>query len=185
VTAKEDEIEKGYSILLERIKKSQEKEEKLSVDVKGKKATLLSRMSQMTTPLISRVGLSLLRRGKQDMRGEIYDPEYYQEKMIVLGKTTPSTYRPDDPAKKVADQFCVLSEKGSFYELMFSTDGFLTDSYLNPISPEDVIQIYGDEPLFMLYHAMKDYLQSHEDLIVALDKVLSFILEKPEKKPES
>jgi hypothetical protein len=175
VTSEEDEIEKGYTILLQRIRDAQVEEGKKTEEVKKRRGELLSRMAEMTAPLISRVGLSLLRRGKQDTKGELYDPEYLREKMIVLGKTTPAPYRPDNPSMPVVDQFCVLSEKGNFYELMYSTDGFLTDSYLNPISPEEVFQTYGDEPLFMLYRAMKDYLKSHEDLLQALEKVLTFL----------
>jgi hypothetical protein len=182
VSAETDVIEKGYSLLLERIKKTQEITQDLSDKVKTNETALLSRMAEKTAPLISKVGLSLLRRGKQDTKGEIYNPEYYREKMIVLGKTTPTAYRPDNPSMPVVDQFCVLSEKGEFFELMYSTDGFLTDSYRNPISAEDVLQIYGEEPLFMLFHAMKDYSESHEELIKALQMVLDFIL--PEKKSE-
>ena len=181
MTKTDDIIEKGYFTLLQEMKEIQDRTEKLSEEVKKNRAALLSRMAEKTIPVISRVGLSLLRRGKQDTKGEIYDPEYYREKMIVLGKTSPAPYRPDNPSMPVVDQFCVLSEKGAFYELMYSTDGFLTDSYLNPITPETVIEIYGEEPLFMLYHAMKDYLQSNQDLLSALEKVLSFILEMPQK----
>ncbi|MDD1679570.1 MAG: hypothetical protein LUO93_10370 [Methanomicrobiales archaeon] len=176
MTDEDDLIEKGYTLLMDRIKKAQEEEEKLSEKVKNQKAVLLSRMAKETISVVSQIGLSLLRRGKQDTKGEIYDPEYYREKMIVLGKTNPVPYRPDNPSMPVVDQFCVLSEKGKFYELMYSTDGFLTDSYLNPITPEDVLQIYGEEPLLMLYHAMKDYLKDREDLIQALQRVLDFIL---------
>jgi hypothetical protein len=178
VTEEDELIEKGYTVLLDRVKKAQEKEKKLSTKAKKEKAVLLSRMAKETAPLIPSIGMSLLRRGKQDTKGEIYDPEYYREKMIVLGKTAPVPHRPDNPAMPVTDQFCVLSEKGELYELMYSTDGFLTDSYLNPIGAEEVLQIYGEEPLVMLYHAMKDYLKNREDLIEALQKVLDFILEQ-------
>ena len=50
--------------------------------------------------------------------------------MIVLAKTDPMNYRPDDVTKKVDDQFCTLSEDGRFYELMYSSDGMSVDSYL-------------------------------------------------------
>jgi hypothetical protein len=144
------------------------------------KSLLLSRMADQTRPVITRIGLSLLRRGKQDTKGEIYDPEYYREKMIVLGKTNPAPHRPDNPSMPVVDQFCVLSEKGEFYELMYSFDGFFTDSYLNPIAAEEVLKTYGEEPMLMLYHAMKDYLKDREELVTALQRVLDFILEKKE-----
>jgi hypothetical protein len=180
MTEEDDLIQKGYDILVDRITEAQNAEKELSQEVIAQKGTLLSRIAEITAPIISTIGISLLRRGKQDTKGEIYDPEYYREKMIVLGKTTPAPHRPDNPSMPVVDQFCVLSEKGQFYELMYSFDGFLTDSYLNPISPQDVLQIYGEEPLIMLYHAMKDYLKEKEDLVAALQKVLDFILEKKE-----
>jgi len=78
--------------------------------------------------------------------------------------------------RRVTDQFCVLSEEGKFYELMYSSDEVITDSYLNPISPADVLRIYGYDAMFMLYRAMRDYLKSEEDLIEALGKVLEFVI---------
>jgi hypothetical protein len=182
MTEEDDQIERGYDILVDRIKEAQKKETTLSEKVSKEKNTLLTRMAAKTAPLITKIGLSLLRKGKQDTKGEIYDPEYYREKMIVLGKTNPAPHRPDNPSMPVVDQFCVLSEKGQFYELMYSFDGFLTDSYLNPITAEDVLQIYGEEPFLMLYHAMKDYLKDREELVAALQKVLDFISEKKESK---
>jgi hypothetical protein len=178
MTEEDDLIQKAYDILVDRIKEAQKKEEQLVEAVIRERGALLARMAEKTTPIVSKIGLGLLRKGKQDTKGEIYDPEYYREKMIVLGKTEPAPHRPDNPSMPVVDQFCVLSEKGTFYELMYSFDGFLTDSYLNPITPEEVLQIYGEEPLVMLYHAMKDYLQNQEELVTALQRVLDFILEK-------
>jgi len=95
--------------------------------------------------------------------------------MIVLGKTDPAGYRPDNMSKKVDDQFCVLSEDGKFYELMFSFDGFIVDSYANPISPKDALDRYGYEPMYMLYQALHDYLKGQEDLVAALKLVLAFV----------
>jgi hypothetical protein len=180
MTEEDDLIQKGFELLVDRIKEAQKKERDLTEKVIKEKSALLARMAEKTAPIISKIGISLLRRGKQDTKGEIYDPEYYREKMIVLGKTNPAPHRPDNPSMPVVDQFCVVSEKGTFYELMYSFDGFLTDSYLNPVTPEEVLQIYGEEPLVMLYHAMKDYMTNQEELVAALQRVLDFVFEKKE-----
>ena len=95
--------------------------------------------------------------------------------MIVLGKTDPAGNRPDDVSKKIDDQFCVLSEDGKFYELMFSFDGFIVDSYANPITAKDALDRYGYEPMYMLYQALHDYLKGQEDLVAALKLVLAFV----------
>jgi hypothetical protein len=113
--------------------------------------------------------------GKQDTKGEIYDPAYYPQKMIILGKTEPAAFRPDNPGKTVTDQFCVLSEDGDFFELMYSFDGFLTDSFLNPIDTRKAIDVYGLDIMFMLYRAMHDYLEGEENLVSALDLVINYV----------
>ena len=118
----------------------------------------------------------MLRKGKQDTKGEIYDPAYFPQKMIILGKAVkPAPFRPDNPQMPVTDQFCVLSEEGSFYDLMYSFDGFLTDSYLNPIDAKKAFEQYGYEVIFMLYCAMRDYLKGQEALIEALERVMGYI----------
>ncbi len=76
---------------------------------------------------------------------------------------------------QVTDQFCVLSEDGDFFELMYSFDGFLTDSYLNPLDTKRAIEVYGYDIMFMLYQAMHDYLKGEEALIRALETVVGYI----------
>lgn len=171
-----DEIERGFSLLIERLQKVHEIAKNKIEDLKKRDGELIQRMAMRTTPLIPHIGVSLLKRGKQDTKGEIYDAEYYPKKMIVLAKTDPAPFRPDDPSKKVIDQFSILSEDGSFYLLMYSFDGFFTDSYLDPISPQDLINLYGYEPMFMLYQALKSYLQNEEELIKALDFIMTIFL---------
>jgi hypothetical protein len=95
--------------------------------------------------------------------------------MIILGKAEKASVRPDNPRMEVTDQFCVLTEDGDFFELMYSFDGFLTDSYLNPLDAKRAIDQYGYDILFMLYQAMHDYLKGEEALVQALDKVVAFI----------
>jgi hypothetical protein len=51
----------------------------------------------------------------------------------------------------------------------------LLDSFLNPLTPDQVLDIYGLEVMFMLYRAMKDYLQDQKDLVDALGRVLDYI----------
>ncbi|MGD0081045.1 MAG: hypothetical protein ABSB80_10430 [Methanoregula sp.] len=170
-----DEIEKGFEKLMKKIEELQEKNATLSEKVRTNDAKLLAKMSASAVPVVKIVGLNMLRMGKQDTKGEIYDPVYYPQKMIVLGKSEPAALRPDDPSKKITDQFCVLSEDGDFFELMYSFDGFLTDSYLNPVDPKTALDRYGYDILFMLYRAMHDYLKGEEALIEALEKVVGYV----------
>jgi len=170
-----NEIEKGFEKLMKKIEELQEKNATLSEKVRTNDAKLLAKMSASAVPVVKIVGLNMLRMGKQDTKGEIYDPVYYPQKMIVLGKSEPAALRPDDPSKKITDQFCVLSEDGDFFELMYSFDGFLTDSYLNPVDPKTALDRYGYDILFMLYRAMHDYLKGEEALIEALEKVVGYV----------
>ncbi|MEM2124459.1 MAG: hypothetical protein QXL43_03940 [Methanolinea sp.] len=173
-----DEIERGYRRLLEKIEDYDGKIGELGEEVRAREEELMARMGEMTVPVVKRIGLTLLMKGKVDTRGELYDTAFYKEKMIVLGRTDPVPHRPDDPSKKVDDQFCVLSEDGKFYELMYSSDGVSVDSYRNPLAPRDALHLYGHEVMVMLYRAMRDYLEGQEDLIEALEKTIAFITQK-------
>ena len=170
-----DEIEAGFKKILEKIDELQAKEGPLAKEILENDAKLLNRMAVSSQPIVKKVGLNMLRMGKQDTKGEIYDPAYYPAKMIVLGKVDPDPYRPDNPTKTITDQFCVLSEDGDFFELMYSFDGFLTDSYLNKIDAKRAIDRYGYDILFMLYRAIHDYLNAEEDLVAALEKVIGYV----------
>jgi hypothetical protein len=170
-----DEIEAGFEKILQKIKDLQEKDGVLSEKIRNNDAKLLRKMAETSRPIVKSVGLNMLKMGKQDTKGEIYDPAYYPAKMIVLGKTEPAAFRPDNPSKTITDQFCILSEDGDFFELMYSFDGFLTDSYLNPIDTTKVIGTYGYDIIFMLYQAMHDYLKGEEALIDSLEKVIGYV----------
>jgi hypothetical protein len=170
-----DPIEKGYKALLEKLDLTSSDIKKKGAAMKERDAALLERMAELTAPFIQEIGLILLKRGKTDTKGEIYGADYHRKKMIPLGKTDPAEFRPDDPNKKVTDQFCVLSEEGTFFELMYSSDGFLVDSYLNPITPQLILQTYGYEPMFLLYRFMKEHLEGQDELLTALDRVLAFL----------
>ena len=171
-----DEIEVGYKKLEQKIQELQEKGETLSQEIRDHDAELLARMAKSAVPVVKVVGLNMLRKGKQDTKGEIYDPAYFPGKMIILGKAVePAAFRPDNPQMPVTDQFCVMSEEGKFFELMYSFDGFLTDSYLNPIDEKTAIEHYGYDVMYMLYRAMHDYLKDEEALIEALEKVIGYI----------
>ena len=78
-------------------------------------------MTASARSVVKAVGLNMLKMGKQDTKGEIYDPDAdYPAKMIILGKAEPNAFRPDNPGKQITDQFCVLSEDGDLFELMYS-----------------------------------------------------------------
>ena len=170
-----DEIETGFVKIMEKIDELKKTEGTLADKVKKNDAKLLARMAESAIPVIKTVGINMLKKGKQDTKGEMYDPQYYPQKMIILGKAETPGFRPDNPQMQVIDQFCVLSEEGDFFELMYSFDGFLTDSYLNPLDPKKAIDQYGYDIMVMLYTAMHDYLKGEEALVQALDKVVGYI----------
>ena len=170
-----DEIEAGYEQIMQKIEDLKKDGAKMSEEIRTHDAELLGRMAAKAKPVVKSVGLNLLKIGKQDTKNELYDANYYTEKMIILGKSEPAPFRPDDPSKKITDQFCVLNEKGKLFDLMYSSDGFITDSYLNPLEPRAALDGYGYDVMFMLYKGMHDYMKSEEDLIAALDKVIAFI----------
>ena len=175
-----DEIETGFDKLIEKIEANRGKTTELSVKIKENDAKLLTRMAKSAIPVVKMVGLNMLKMGKQDTKGEIYDPMYYPRKMIILGKSEPAAFRPDNPQKQITDQFCVLSDEGKIFELMYSFDGFLTDSYLNPIDAKTALEHYGYDVMFMLYRALHDYLEGEEALIEALDKVIGYVFARKE-----
>jgi len=173
-----DEIETGFTKILEKIDELKKGEMERAEEIRKSDAKLLSRMADSAAPLVKTIGISMLKKGKQDNKGEIYHPQYYPRKMIILGKSETPGVRPDNPQMQVTDQFCVLSEDGELFELMYSFDGFLTDSYLKPLEPQRAIDEYGYDIMFMLYSAMHDYLKGEETLIRALDTVLGYITAK-------
>ncbi len=81
-----DEIEAGFKKLENKIKELQEKSDSLSQDIRDHDTELLARMAKSAVPVIGIVGLNMLRMGKQDTKGEIYDPAFFPQKMIILGK---------------------------------------------------------------------------------------------------
>jgi len=175
-----DEIEAGFTKLTEKINEMSKKTDDASKKIKENDALLMEKMAGMALPVIQSIGLNMLEKGKQQDGGELYDTSFYQQKMIVLGKTDPVKFRLDDVSKKVDDQFCLLSEDGNYYEIMYSSDGFLVDSYLHPLTPQEVLDLYGYEIMFMLYRALKDYLKNQEVLLEALEKTINFIFAKEE-----
>jgi hypothetical protein len=175
-----DEIETGFTKLTEKINQMTKNTDDAAKKIKENDAVLIEKMAGMALPVIQSIGLNMLEKGKQQGSGELYDTSFYQQKMIVLGKTEPVKFRLDDVSKKVDDQFCLLSEDGKFYEIMYSSDGFLVDSYLHPLTPQEVLELYGYEIMFMLYRALKDYLKNQEALLEALEKTINFIFAKEE-----
>jgi hypothetical protein len=174
-----DDIEKGFDQLFAELEELNKAEEARAKQILEGKAKLLEKMAETAAPVVARIGLSMVNRAKIDSKGEPYNAEYYPEKMLVLGKTDPAKFRPDDVMKPVADQFCVISEKGKFFELMYSSTLIFMDSYLNPLTPAEVLDIYGLEIMFMLYRAMRDYLEANRELVEALGKVIAFVFGGP------
>jgi hypothetical protein len=170
-----DEIETGFAKIMEKIDELKKTEGTLADTVRKNDAKLLNRMADSAIPVVKSVGINMLKKGKKDTKGEIYDPQYYPQKMIILGKAEAAGFRPDNPQMQVTDQFCVLTEDGDFFELMYSFDGFLTDSYLNPLDSKKAIDQYGYDIMVMLYAAMHDYLKGEEVLVQALDTVIGYI----------
>ncbi|HKM41852.1 MAG TPA: hypothetical protein VJY43_04720 [Methanocorpusculum sp.] len=172
-------VEQGFDRLLDIIKETKEKQEHTSAKIMEGDTVLLTEMITAVVPVVKNVGSEFLLRAKQDTKGELYDQKYYPDKMIILGKTEqPVNFRPDDPKKKVTQQFCVASEKGELFELMFSTDGFVVDTYASPLSAEDALAFYGYDILYMLYSALREYALAEEDVLDALNLTLGYLQQK-------
>ena len=175
----EEVIELGFNRLVEIINLHDTSIDAYSEEIRNLDALLLGKMASQITQVISKTGIELLEKGKKDNQGEIYDPRHYPLKMIILGKSAePVLYRPDNMSRSVQDQFCLLGEDGKFYEIMYSADELIIDSYLAEIPPRQVIDLYGYEAMFMLYKAMQQYLSNQEELLFALEKTIAFIRSK-------
>jgi hypothetical protein len=170
-----EEIERGFAALENRITGNREAIAEATDALKKEEAALLARMAATAAAIVPAAGLEVMARGKVDGAGEMYDQGYYPGKMLILAKTEPMPFRPDNPEKAVTDQFCVLKEDGTLAELMYSTDTVLVDSQLTSISPEDALGVYGPELLIMLYHALRQYLEGQETLLDALRTTLEYL----------
>ncbi len=170
-----DEIERGFAALEEQICANRDAIVEATEAVQKSEAVLLARMAATAAAILPVAGLEVMARGKVDGAGEMYDQVYYPGKMLVLARAEPMPFRPDNPEKAVTDQFCVLKEDGTLAELMYSTDTVLVDSLLAPIAPEDALGVYGPELIFMLYRALRQYLEGQETLIDALRTTLEYL----------
>ncbi|HWQ67425.1 MAG TPA: hypothetical protein VN372_11210 [Methanospirillum sp.] len=175
----DDIIMAGYNRLIDLISTTDDSIVQHTEEVLSHESVLLEKMASQTAPIIMKVGISILERGKKNNQGEIYDGKYYPKRMLVLGRSAElAPYRPDNINKVIIDQFCVLSEDGGFYEIMYSGDDLIIDSYLGALNPRQVLDLYGYEAVFMLYKAMKQYLENQEALLESLGKTLEFIAAK-------
>ncbi|KUK99030.1 MAG: hypothetical protein XE10_1915 [Methanoculleus marisnigri] len=168
-------IEEGYNRLLETLDTLEAEKEEAAAKVRENAAALLARMAADAAPAVKKVGLEMLRRARREASGQLYDQEFYEKRMILLGKGEPLPYRPDDTAKPVDVQICVLDEDGVFHELMYTNTEIRTDSYLSVLTPEEAFEIYGYEILFMLYRALYEYAEKEEELMAALARTLEYI----------
>ena len=172
-------VEQGFDRLLDIIKETKAKQQDTADLIVKEDKVLLEKMLSSVVPVVEAAGSVFLQKAKQDAKGDLYDQVYYSDKMIILGKTEhPASFRPDDPKKKVTQQFCVVSENGELFELMFSNDGFVVDTYASPLSAEDALAFYGYDILYMLFSAIRDYALAEEDLLDALDLTLGFLQHK-------
>lgn len=170
-----DEIERGFAALEARIRATDDAIGEEADRVRQEEGALLARMASTAAGVVPAAGLEVMSRGKVDGRGELYDQEYFPEKMLVLAKAEPMPFRPDDANKAITDQFCVLQADGTFAELMYSNDTVVIDSYLAPLPAEDALGIYGPELLFMLFRALRQYLEGEEALLAALRTTLEYL----------
>ncbi|MCE5338652.1 MAG: hypothetical protein LLF90_08215 [Methanomicrobiaceae archaeon] len=168
-------IKEGYTRLLETLGDLQAKKEDSASELRGNAGAFLARMAADTAPVVERIGLEMLRRAKREASGELYEQEYYDKKMIVLGKGEPLPYRPDDPGKPVDTQICVLGEDGNFYEVMYTNTEIRIDSYLAPMTPEEAFDVYGYDLVFMLYRALYEYAEKEEELTAALARTIEYL----------
>jgi hypothetical protein len=110
------------------------------------------------------------------LSGELYDPQFYETSMLVLGKTLQvAPFRPDDPSKTITDQFCTLGSDGVFYEIFYSQDELIVDSFCGALTGKQVLDLYGYETMYMLYKALHQYADNQEEFLLALAAVLEFI----------
>ncbi len=170
-----DEIERGFAALEERIITARDAIAEATDTVQENEAVLLARMAATAVVIVPVAGLEVMARGKVDGSGEMYDQGFFPDRMLILARTEPMPFRPDNPEKAVTDQFCVLRADGTLAELMYSNDTVLVDSLLVPIAPEDALGIYGPELLFMLYRALRQYLEGQEALLDALRTTLEYL----------
>jgi len=172
----DDVVEKGFKRLEVIIGETKDKQKELAEEVKQNETALLTRMASSVGLVVQEIGQEFLQKAKVDQKVELYDQVYYPDKMIILGKSaTPEAFRPDNPTKKVTHQYCVLSAAGNLFELMYSNDGFIIDTYASQLTPEDAIYFYGYDIIYMLYSAMRDYSLAQQDILDAMNITLGYI----------
>ncbi|MCX6692052.1 MAG: hypothetical protein NTW33_08405 [Methanoregula sp.] len=71
-----DEIEAGFEKILQKIEDLKGKEAGIAEKIRKNDAALLDRMAHSSIPVVKSIGLAMLQKGKQDTKGEIYDPKY-------------------------------------------------------------------------------------------------------------
>ena len=169
-------IEDGFTRLVDVINTQTKDIDAAQELLKLHDGTLLEQMGKLAAPIAHGIGIEVLSRGKVNLSGEIYDPKYYETPMIVLGKTLETApFRPDDPNKKITDQFCSLGSDGVFYEVLYSQDELIVDSFLGELTGRQVLDIYGYEVMYMLYKALHQYADDQEQLLLALASVMELI----------
>ena len=174
-------IEQGFYRLRSLVTETKEEQNAAASKIEEGSAELLSMMAKTVGAVVEEIGQEFLLKAKMDTKREHNNQKYYAEKMIILGKSAePVSFRPDNPTKKVDQQFCVLTEKGEIMELMFSNDGFIIDTYASKLSEDDALHFYGYDIIYMLYSAMRDYALAQQGVLEALNLTLGFIQRRNE-----
>jgi len=169
-------INDGFARLVDVINTQTEELGTAQEQLKLHDGALLERMGEVAMPIVNGIGIEILSRGKVGVSGEIYDPKYYETPMIVLGKALEvAPFRPDDPSRMITDQFCTLGSDGVFYEILYSQDELIVDSFLGTLTGRQVLDLYGYEAMYMLYKALHQYADNQEQLLLALAAVMEFI----------
>ena len=169
-------IEEGFTRLVDVINTQTKELDSAQEQLKLHDGALLEKMGEMAAPIANAIGIEILSQGKVDLSGEIYDPKYYETPMLALGKSLEiAPFRPDDPSKKITDQFCTLGSDGVFYEILYSQDELIVDSFLGELTGRQVLDIYGYEVMYMLYKALHQYADDQEQLLLALASVMELI----------
>lgn len=172
----EDVIVNGYTRLIELIRTADDSIDQHTVELREQEAAMLARMGAITGPVIKDAGITIMEKGKKDNQGEIYDAVYYPSRFFIIGKSTDlAPYRPDNMSRPVSNQFCMVAEDGKFYEVMYSADDLVVDSYLGELTPGQVLEIYGYDAVYMLYKGMKEYLEGQENLLAGLEVTIQFL----------
>jgi len=132
-----DEIETGFTRIMEKIEEMKKKDAPLAETVRKHDAEMLGRMAVMAKPVVESVGLDLLMSGKQDTKNELYDTRYYPDKMIILGKAEPAPVPARRPVKEDLRPVLCPLRQGSVFRTDVQQRRLFHGLVSQPHRPED------------------------------------------------